>query len=46
MPVADPTGTGGEGWKEAQKAREELTSALRRGRRKGIKEANYLKGMK
>lgn len=37
---------GGVGWKVAERAREELTEAMRRGRRRGIKEANFLKGLK
>ena len=32
--------------KEAEEAREELRAAMRRARRKGIKEANFLKGMR
>ena len=35
-----------EGALEAAKVREELTGAMRRARRKGIKEANYLNTMK
>jgi len=34
-----------EGALEAERAREDLTVALRRERRKGIKDANYLKSM-
>ena len=32
--------------KEAQRAREELNGAMRKGRRKKIKENNFLKGMR
>ena len=42
------TQMGGEqvSYQEAQDVREELTEAMRRTRRKGIKEANFLKGMR
>ncbi len=35
-----------EGGQRAREAREELTRSLRGKRRKGIKEANFLKGMR
>ena len=43
LPAGDGTALGSLG---ALKAREELRGAMRRGRRKDIKDANFLKGMK
>jgi len=41
-----PTGMGQEESMEAQRAREELNGAMRKSRRKRIKENNFLRGMR
>lgn len=54
LPVAEAqdgrvelNGAGGErGWEKAQRAREELTQAMRARRRKAIKETNFLSSMR
>jgi hypothetical protein len=41
-----PAGMGQQETMEAQRARKELTSAMRKARKKRIIESNYLRGMK
>ena len=41
-----PAGMDYSSGKEAQTAREELNGAMRKARRKGIKESNFLRGMR